>query len=128
MTLATIFTRKRAMFGLLALATAATLTAWRPAEAVPNFDGAWSVVITTEAGGCDPSYRTSIRISKGQFYNAGSGQFTLQGTVDPTGTVRVKVSKGDNSATGTGKLTAKAGAGTWAGGPCAGKWQAERRG
>src|SRR5256885_8326311 len=123
----TTFTRKRALLGLLALSAAAALTALRPAEAVPNFDGSWSVVITTEAGGCEPTYRTSIRISKGQFFNAGSGQFTLQGTVDPSGAVRVKVSKGENSANGTGRLTAKGGGGTWAGGPCAGKWHAERR-
>jgi len=126
MTYATIFTRKGAFLGLLALA-AASLPALRPAEAVPSFDGAWSVVITTEAGGCEPSYRTSIRIAKGQFFNAGSGQFSLKGSVDHSGTVKVTVSKGENSASGTGKLTAKAGGGTWAGGPCAGKWQAERR-
>jgi hypothetical protein len=123
----TNFTRKRALLGLLALAAVATLPALRPAAAVPNFDGSWSVVITTDAGGCEPSYRTSIRISKGQFVNAGSGQFTLRGTVDPNGAVKVTVSKGDNSANGNGRLTAKSGGGTWAGGPCAGKWQAERR-
>jgi hypothetical protein len=122
-----IFTRKRATFGLAALATAATLTAFSPASAVPSFDGAWSVVITTEAGGCEPTYRTSIRISKGQFINAGNGQFTLRGQVDKDGLVKVTVSKGDNSANGNGRLSAKSGGGTWAGGPCAGKWQAERR-
>jgi hypothetical protein len=124
----TILTGKRAMFGLAALATAATLTAFTPAAAVPNFDGAWSVVITTEAGGCEPTYRTSIRIAKGQFLNGGSGQFTLKGQVDKDGLVKVVVSKGENSANGNGRLSAKSGGGTWAGGPCAGKWQAERRG
>ena len=127
MTYATIFTRKRAVLGALALAAAVAGSALRPAEAVPSFDGAWSVVITTEAGGCEPSYRTSIRIANGQFFNAGSGQFTLKGNVDKNGVVKVTVSKGDNSASGNGKLNAKNGGGTWAGGPCAGKWQAERR-
>ena len=127
MTYATIFMRKGSLLGLLALA-AVSLPALRPAEAVPSFDGAWSVVIITEAGGCEPSYRTSIRIANGQFFNAGSGQFTLKGNVDRNGLVKVTVSKGDNSASGNGKLSAKSGGGTWAGGPCAGKWQAERRG
>jgi hypothetical protein len=127
MTYATTFTRKRTLLGLLALTVATSLPALRPAEAVPSFDGSWSVVITTDAGGCEPSYRTSIRIQKGHFFNAGTGQFTLQGSVDPQGGVKVKVSKGDNSANGTGRLNARSGGGTWAGGPCAGRWQAERR-
>jgi hypothetical protein len=120
--------KKSTIFTLAALTAVAAVPAFSPASAVPNFDGSWSVVITTEAGGCEPTYRTSIRISKGQFFNAGSGQFTLKGQVDKDGSVKVTVSKGEHSATGNGRLAAKSGGGTWAGGPCAGKWQAERRG
>jgi hypothetical protein len=109
------------------LALAAALPAPRSAEAVPSYDGIWSVVIVTEQGLCDRAYRAPIRISKGNLANAGSGQFTISGKVGKDGTVTVMVSQGDKSATGTGRLSGKTGAGSWSGGPCAGTWQAERR-
>jgi len=116
--------------GFVAVATlslAAALPAPRSAEAVPSYDGIWSVVIVTEQGLCDRAYRAPIRISKGTLANAGSGQFTITGKVGKNGAVTVMVSQGDKSATGTGRLSGKTGAGSWSGGPCAGTWQAERR-
>jgi hypothetical protein len=121
------FNCTRGFLAVAALSLAAALPAPRSAEAVPSYDGIWSVVIVTEQGLCDRAYRAPVRISKGNLANAGSGQFTISGKVGKDGTVTVMVSQGDKSATGTGRLSGKTGAGSWSGGPCAGTWQAERR-
>lgn len=120
--------RKGALLGLFALSAVAGAAALRPAEAAtPSFDGMWSVVILTQQGLCEPSYRAPVRIIKGNMANAGSGNFTITGSVGKNGVVTVMVSQGANSATGTGRLTAKSGGGSWSGGPCSGTWQAEKR-
>jgi hypothetical protein len=112
------------------IAAAAALPALAPAEAVPGYDGIWSVVIVTKTGICDTSYRYPIRISKGNVENAGNATVTISGRVAKNGTLVVNVSAGDQTATGTGKLNGKTGSGSWSGGngACAGVWQAERRG
>jgi hypothetical protein len=122
-----VFNCTRGFVAVVALALAAALPALKPAEAVPNYDGLWSVVIVTEQGLCDRAYRAPIRISKGNLANAGAGAFTITGKVAKNGAVTVMVSQGDKSATGTGRLSGKTGTGSWSGGPCAGTWQAERR-
>jgi hypothetical protein len=127
MTYSRVFNCTRGFVAVVALALAAALPALKPAEAVPNYDGLWSVVIVTEQGLCDRAYRAPIRISKGNLANAGAGAFTITGKVAKNGAVTVMVSQGDKSATGTGRLSGKTGAGSWSGGPCAGTWQAERR-
>jgi hypothetical protein len=124
-----LFTRSRGTPVLCALALAAAFAALRPAEAVPNYDGVWSVAILTQQGPCDPSYRYPIRITKGAVGNAGHAQVTITGKVEKNGAVVVNVSTGDKTATGTGHLSGKAGGGSWSGGNgiCSGIWQAERR-
>ncbi len=117
----------RSLLGLAALTLAVAIPASRPADAVPNYDGLWSVVIVTKQGLCDPAYRAALRIKNGQLANAGSGSFTISGKVAKNGAVIVQVSSGPNSATGTGRLSGKSGGGSWSGGPCAGIWQAEKR-
>jgi hypothetical protein len=122
--------RTRALFLLGALAIAATPAALRTAEAVPGYDGIWSVVIVTNQGICDPSYRYPIRITNGTLGNAGSAAVSISGKVGKNGAVTVHVHAGDKSATGTGRLAGKSGGGSWSGGngACSGVWQAERRG
>jgi hypothetical protein len=124
-----IFTRTRGLLVVSALALAAALPVLSPAEAVPNYDGVWSVVIVTQQGLCDPSYRYPIRITKGNVLNAGNAQVAISGRVAKNGAVVVNVSAGDKTATGTGKLAGKSGGGSWSGGNgiCSGVWQAERR-
>jgi len=119
--------RDLAIVSTLSLTGAAAVL--RPAEAVPNFDGVWSVVIVTQQGICDASYRYPIRITKGNLLNAGNAQVTITGKVEKNGAVVVNVAAGDKMATGTGRLAGKAGAGSWSGGngACSGIWQAERR-
>jgi len=127
MTYSRIFTRGLLVVSTLALAAA--VPALRPAEAVPSYDGVWSVVIVTQQGICDPSYRYPIRITKGNLVNAGHAQVTISGKVGKNGAVVVNVAAGDKTATGTGRLGGKVGGGSWSGGNglCSGIWQAERR-
>jgi hypothetical protein len=129
MTYSRIFARTRGLFVVAALATAAALPALSPAEAVPGYDGVWSVVIITKEGICDPSYRYPIRITNGTLGNAGTATVSISGKVGKNGAITVNVSTGDKTATGTGRLAGSHGTGSWSGGngACSGVWQAERR-
>ena len=120
----------RALFVGSAVALTFAVPALGPAEALPSYDGLWSVVIITRAGMCDPSYRYPVRISNGHVLNAGKSQVHISGRVGKNGAVVVNVSSGDKSAFGTGRLAATTGGGSWSGGNglCSGVWQAERRG
>jgi hypothetical protein len=124
-----ILARTRGLFAVAALAAAAALPALSPAEAVPGYDGVWSVVIITKEGICDPSYRYPIRITNGNLGNAGTTTVSISGKVGKNGAVIVNVSTGDKTATGTGRLAGSHGTGSWSGGngACSGVWQAERR-
>lgn len=124
-----ILARTRGLFAVAALATAAALPALSPAEAVPGYDGVWSVVIITKEGICDPSYRYPIRITNGNLGNAGTATVSISGKVGKNGAITVNVSTGDKTATGTGRLAGSHGTGSWSGGngACSGVWQAERR-
>jgi hypothetical protein len=95
------------------------------------FDGAWSVLIMTRSGACEPSYRYGVEIRSGEVLNAGGAPVDLEGHVAPNGAVRVTVAAGNQEAHGAGRLSRTSGGGTWQGhgtaGTCAGTWQAERR-
>ena len=98
-----------------------------PAQAKTTFDGNWSVVIITEKGTCDRSYRYPVRINGGSVGYAGEASFNVSGRVAPNGSVTVSVSRGEKRANGSGKLSGDSGFGSWSGGECSGTWQAERR-
>jgi hypothetical protein len=128
MTYSRICSRAAGLSVALALACAAALPA---AEAGPNYDGLWSVVIVTKTGQCDAAYRYPIRITNGSLANAGSAPINISGKVGKNGAVIVNVSAGDKSAVGKGHLATTSGAGSWSGngnGACSGIWEAERRG
>jgi hypothetical protein len=95
------------------------------------YDGAWSVLIVTRSGSCDPSYRYGVQITDGMVTYDGGGPISMQGRVTPKGAVRVIVTAGSQWADGSGKLTRNQGGGVWKGqgmsSACAGTWQAERR-
>jgi hypothetical protein len=114
---------------LLALSGIAPSAGATPPRSI--YDGAWSVVIVTRSGSCDPSYRYGVQISDGMVTYDGAGPITMQGRVTPKGAVRVIVTAGSQWADGSGKLTRNQGGGVWKGqgmsSPCAGIWQAERR-
>jgi hypothetical protein len=96
-----------------------------------SFDGSWSVLIITDAGTCDRTYRYGMRIAGGQLYYDGGMGVVLSGQVTPKGNVRVYLQQGDAAAQGSGRLTKSAGSGKWQGASpslrCSGRWQAERR-
>jgi hypothetical protein len=104
------------------------------AAALPRtvFDGAWSVVINTHSGPCDPQYRFGVQIVDGNIVHDGGGVANVQGEVASNGSVWVHVSAGGQAASGQGRLARDSGTGTWSGqgsaGTCGGSWQAVRRG
>jgi hypothetical protein len=103
----------------------------RTAVARNAFDGAWSVVISTQSGGCDPQYRFGVQIINGNVVYDGGGAANIQGQVAPNGGVWVRVSSGGQQADGQGRMSRDYGTGSWRGqggaGACAGTWQAARR-
>jgi hypothetical protein len=106
---------------------AASVYAAIPAQAKTGFDGNWSVVIITDKGSCDRSYRYPVRIDGGTVGYAGQASFNVSGKVQPNGAINVSVSRGEQRANGSGKLSGDSGTGQWSGGECSGTWQAERR-
>jgi hypothetical protein len=92
-----------------------------------NFDGAWSVVISTRSGACDPQYRFGVPIINGNVVHEGE----TTGRVASNGSVQVAIAQGDQRANGQGRLSRDYGSGVWRGigsaGDCAGTWVAERR-
>src|SRR5262249_60997809 len=97
----TYFARTTLRTLALATLTAATAYAAMPAQAKTNFDGNWSVVIITEKGTCDRSYRYPVKISDGSVGYAGEASFDVSGRVNPNGKVTVTVSRGDRRASGS---------------------------
>jgi len=111
---------------------AAPPPAERGAAARDAYDGSWSVLIATQAGPCDATYRFGVQIINGNIVYEGGGAGDAQGQVAPNGAVWVHVAASGNSATGEGRLSRAVGSGTWRGqgpgGQCIGTWQATRRG
>jgi len=111
----------------LALGCVTALGMARPATSAPSFDGVWSVVIVTEKGTCDRTYRYPVRISNASLVNAGDSAVSIKGSVQGNGSLTVTVSDGSKNVIGSGRLSGTAGTGSWSGGDCAGTWEAERR-
>jgi hypothetical protein len=96
-----------------------------------NFDGLWSVVIVTQQGPCDRSYRYPARIVGSRVLQANADpSYRLYGAVSRSGAIRVIVVRGSQWADGRGRLAGGRGAGNWttSGGQCTGQWTADRRG
>jgi len=116
------------------LAAAAAMPSYaveRTAAPKGNFDGLWSVSITTLQGGCDPSYRYPARIIGTKVLQASADDnYQLYGAVGHTGSIRVIVVRGSQWADGRGRLAGNSGQGQWrtSGGECSGVWTATRRG
>jgi hypothetical protein len=111
----------------LVLFFAAALGAAVPAMAAPIYDGLWSVVIVTDKGTCDRSYRYPVRIFNGTLVNVGNSAMSITGNVRDNGSITVSLSDGRKDAIGSGRLSGTTGTGSWKSGECAGTWEAERR-
>src|SRR5712672_3453931 len=116
------------------LSTLVLLAATAPGSArsaQSGFDGRWSVVIITEAGACDRSYRYGLVVSRGRIYHEGDSSVAISGGVDPRGRVSVSLSYGQSAAQGSGRLSRSDGEGRWqgasSGSRCSGRWLAQRR-
>jgi hypothetical protein len=112
-----------------ALALVCAASAATAATARTPYDGAWTVLIVTQRGTCDRSYRYGVQIVDGIVtYNGGMVNFS--GRVTANGAVRVTVSAGSSRADGSGKLTRSTGQGNWHGrsgnDACFGYWTAQR--
>src|SRR5262245_7407409 len=115
------------------LSTLVLLAATAPGSArstQSSFDGRWSVVIITDAGTCDRSYRYGLVVSRGRISYAGDSSVMISGGVDPRGRVSVSLRYGQAAAQGSG-LSRSDGGGRWQGASpglrCSGHWLAERR-
>jgi hypothetical protein len=120
---------KRLLLPALALLAAAAPASARPSPS--SFDGRWSVVIITDAGTCDRSYRYGLVVSRGQISYEGASGVMVSGGVDSRGHLSVGLRYGEASAQGSGRLSGPAGGGRWqgvsSGARCSGRWLAERR-
>ena len=126
---ANIAMMKVAFYGLAILGLASLGNA-SPAAAQTRYDGAWSVVIITDAGSCDRAYRYGLRIERGRILYDGGG-VDVRGRVTNSGSVSVTLRQGDSYAVGSGRLTRNTGSGRWRGASqnnrCSGHWQAQRQ-
>ena len=118
----------------IVLTTLVALTAAAPVSARPtqsSFDGRWSVVIITDAGSCDRSYRYGLLVSRGRISYEGDSGVIISGGVDRGGRVSVSLHYGESAAQGSGRLSQSGGEGRWrgasSGARCSGRWLAERR-
>ena len=100
--------------GAAMLATTLSAGARTPAAKV-NFDGPWSVLIVTDYGPCERSYRYGLQISNGRVFYQGGFGVDIYGHVNPRGQVSVQLRQGNNQATGTGRLSEVSGGGRWSG-------------
>jgi hypothetical protein len=114
----------------ISLLLVTTLSVW--ARSPSSFDGAWSVIIITDAGSCDRSSRYGVQIVGGQVLAGGGSGVAMSGRVDPAGRVIVSLRSGESVANGSGRLSGSSGSGRWQGvsgnSRCAGRWQAQRGG
>ena len=97
-----------------------------PAFAGANFDGTYSVAITTERGNCEAA-SWSVAVNGGRI--ADSGMFVQSaGYVDGRGRVILRVTHGSDILAAAGALNGETGGGTWQSPTrqCSGRWRAVR--
>ena len=97
-----------------------------PTEA-GNYDGQWSVQLSTDQGGCALNYQGTLSVAGGRIQD--SGLFVqAAGTVDPSGRVSIRITRGADALAAAGKLQGEAGGGQWhlPSQQCSGRWRAAR--
>jgi len=120
--------RTLGLFAVAAIAAAASV----PVLARTPYDGAWSVLIVTRSGACEPNSRFRVEIVNGRVIGPGGSGVAVQGQVSRAGAVSVSVRSQGQWASGYGRLGGSRGGGRWRGqgssGSCAGSWVAQRSG
>lgn len=115
------------------LAAALSMTCLAPVTAAAStpYDGSWSVVIMTERGSCESTYRFNLAIANGIVSYPWDNSVAVNGRVGKGGAVRVAVAASGQRANGAGRLFATSGGGLWQGvgssGACSGRWTAQRQ-
>ena len=119
------------MRGVTTTIIAAALLGLTTAAMAADFDGDWTVQVTTERGTCDHAYSYDVSVAHGRIEYRNYTSVTLHGTVSPQGAVMVSIRHFDDGAEGTGHLGGRSGSGGWRGagkqGACSGRWEAHRR-
>jgi hypothetical protein len=102
------------------------IAATAPSEA-SNFDGQWSVQLTTEQGACGLNYQGTLSVLGGRIQDAGIFMQTA-GTVDQSGRVSIRITRGEDRLAAGGMLQGRAGSGQWKlpSQQCSGHWHAAR--
>jgi hypothetical protein len=92
-----------------------------------NYDGQWTVQLSTEQGTCGLKYQGTLSVAGGRIQDAGMFIQTA-GTVDPSGHVSIRITRGADLLAAGGKLQGQAGGGQWnlPSQQCSGRWQAAR--
>ena len=97
-----------------------------PAQA-GNYDGSWSVELSTEQGQCGLNYKGQLNVAGGRI--AESGLFVqTSGAVDPSGRVAIRMTRGADQLAAGGTLKGASGGGQWHSPTqqCSGRWRAAR--
>ena len=92
-----------------------------------NYDGPWSVELSTEQGQCGLNYKGQLNVSGGRI--AESGLFVqTSGAVDPSGHVAIRMTHGSDRLAAGGLLKGASGGGQWHSPTqqCSGRWRAAR--
>ncbi len=92
-----------------------------------NYDGPWSVELSTEQGQCGLNYKGQVNVSGGHI--AESGLFVqTSGAVDPSGRVAIRMIHGSDQLAAGGRLQGASGGGQWHSPTqqCSGRWRAAR--
>jgi hypothetical protein len=113
---------------LLALGVAVGLAG--TVAAGSNFDGVYTVDVTTDVGTCAKTSRGTVTIQDGHVVATSLGNATAYGLVATDGAISLQFHAGEELAHVAGYAKARKAKGTWSApvSQCGGRWQAERQG
>jgi len=121
-------------FGALLLACASLSMAAHAARMKPislsNYDGIYSVEITTQEGPCDRIFRGSVTVTNGRITGTSEPGASASGLIEDDGTVSLTFRGNSEIAHVGGKVWARHASGGWSSptAECGGRWRAERQG
>ena len=93
-----------------------------------EFDGVWSVVLTSESGPCAPRRRVVVLVSEGRVTYGGEERVTATGEVSPSGLVDVHFTYQGDRLEARGSVHRRIGSGSWSSPTvrCRGSWMARK--
>ncbi len=121
----------RPSFSGVLIAALCALSANASVASAAEYDGKWSVHVTTNQGSCERTKQYDVNVANGRIHYFSYTSVSMYGVVSPDGRVIVSLRHFDDKAEGTGRLSGQSGAGDWKGvgkfAACAGRWEAQRR-